>query len=151
MVQRGNRSIIYIWQYLLMLTVDCTVWRRLNGRVIVMVCSRACSVKKPAGWEAAGPLGRRLCGAMSWRSVRSAAGNGVPLDARLGWPEGHGELRQLVTGAVADRGLLAVCRDERCPVHEASWPGSRASCLLSWCILAVLPSRCVVDNYSFPN
>ena len=38
-----------------------------------------------------------------------------------------------------------------CPVHEALWPGSRASCLLSWCSLAALLSRCVVDSYSFPN
>ena len=38
-----------------------------------------------------------------------------------------------------------------CPVHEASWLGSQALCLLSWCSLAELPSRCVVDSYSFPN
>ena len=33
--------------------------------------------RPPAGWNAIGPLGRRLRGAMSWRGVRSAAGGGV--------------------------------------------------------------------------
>jgi len=60
-----------------------TVWRRLNGRDIVVVCSRACSVKNLPDGKPTGPLGRRLCGAMSWRSVRSAVGGGVPLDVRL--------------------------------------------------------------------
>ena len=34
--------------------------------------------------EATGPLGQSFCGVMSRRSVRSSAGDAVPLDARLG-------------------------------------------------------------------
>ena len=40
--------------------------------------------RPPAVWNAIGPLGQRLCGAMLWRDVRSAVGGGVPLDAQLG-------------------------------------------------------------------
>ena len=100
-----------------------------------------------------GPLGRRLGGVMSWRSVRSAAGGGVPLDARLGLNRGprwtsaeNGRCSCWPAAACCMSGWAVVC-----PVHEASLPGSRASRLLSWCSLAELPSRCVVDSYCFPN
>ena len=57
-----------------------------------------------------GPLGRRIYCVM-WRSVRSPAGDGVPLDAWLNLSdEGHGETRQLVADAVAVRRLLTLCR-----------------------------------------
>jgi len=40
-----NYSTTHVEQYLLMSRVDCTVWRQLSGRDIVLVCSRVCNVK----------------------------------------------------------------------------------------------------------
>ena len=60
-----------------------------------------------------GPLGRCLCGVMSWRSVRSAAGVSVRLMRGSARTEDHGGPRQRLVGAVAGQRLLAVCPDER--------------------------------------
>jgi hypothetical protein len=90
---------------------------------------------------------------MSWRSVWSATGDGVPLDAQLGLTWGP-----WWTSAASGR-CCCWPRAPCCmpgwavvgPVHEVSWPGSLALCLLSDCRLAELPSRCVVDSYSILN
>ena len=98
-------------------------------------------------------LSQRLCGAMSWRSVRSAAGAGVPLDAWLGLTWGprwtsaaSGQCSCWPSAACCMPGWAVVC-----PVHEASWPGSQASCLLPWCSFAELPSWCVTGKLLLPN
>ena len=97
-------------------------------------------------WSAREPV----CGLM-WRSGRSAACDDVPLSARLGfWDEGHGKPRKLLAGAVVGRQLLSVCRDEQWCVRSTRSRG-RAVGYPVLMRLATLPSRCVVDSYSFPN
>ena len=73
-----------------------------------------CVVWSAAGWEETCLLDWRICSAMLWRGVWSAAGEGFPLEHGWAWPEGHGESRQLKAGAVVGRRLLAVYREGPC-------------------------------------
>ena len=68
---------------------------------------------------------------MSWRSIQSAAGDGVPLDVRLGltW-----EPRNL-----GSKWLLAVCRDERWCAQSTRHRGQAVRCHVS-CLDVVLQS-----------
>ena len=55
-----------------------------------------------------------------------------------------------MAGAVVGHRLLAVCRDEWWCARSTRHCGRAVGSPVLMC-LAKLPSRCVVDSYSFPN